>query len=63
MILGLVLPVRAATYKVDPDHSSMMFKIRHLLSKVTGRFDKYEATFSITDPEKFQRAFKASGYH
>lgn len=34
----------AATYKVDPDHSTVSFKIRHLFSNVQGTFNKFEGT-------------------
>jgi polyisoprenoid-binding protein YceI len=29
------------TYKIDPVHSEVSFKIRHLLAKVSGRFTKF----------------------
>ena len=32
----------AATYKIDADHTTVSFKIKHLFSKVQGRFDKFE---------------------
>ena len=35
----------AATYAIDPDHSSVEFKIRHLFSKVHGTFRQFEGTF------------------
>jgi polyisoprenoid-binding protein YceI len=41
----------AATYKVDLDHSTVSFKIRHLLSYVQGNFNKFEGSFEY-DPEK-----------
>ena len=34
----------AAVYKVDPDHTTVSFKVRHLFSKVQGLFNKYEGT-------------------
>ena len=34
----------AATYQVDPDHSTVSFKIRHLVSNVQGTFNKFEGT-------------------
>lgn len=47
----LICPsVWAATYKVDPDHSSVGFKIRHLLSYVRGEFNEFEGTL-VYDPE------------
>lgn len=35
----------ATTYKIDADHSTVGFKIRHLIGKVSGRFDRYQGTF------------------
>ena len=37
-------PAHAATYAVDPEHSSVSFKIKHLFSKVQGSFNKFEGT-------------------
>ena len=34
----------AAVYKVDPDHTTVSFKVRHLFSKVQGLFNKFEGT-------------------
>ncbi len=31
----------AATYRVDPAHSSVTFRVRHLFSSVTGRFSSF----------------------
>ena len=31
-------------YKVDPDHSGVMFSIRHFVSNVPGRFNDFEGT-------------------
>jgi len=42
---------QAATYNVDLDHSSVSFKIRHLLSNVQGNFRKFEGTIDY-DPAK-----------
>lgn len=53
MMLGLLLtvsPVFAANYKIDPDHTTVGFRIRHLaISTVPGRFTNFEGTFSF-DP-------------
>ena len=38
-------PAFAATYQIDPDHSTVNFKIRHLLSNVRGSFDQFEGKF------------------
>ena len=38
------VPAQAATYTVDPGHSSVTFKVKHLLSNVQGTFHKYVGT-------------------
>ena len=35
----------ATTYKIDADHSTIGFKIRHLFSNVQGAFDQYDGSF------------------
>lgn len=38
----------AATYEIDPDHSSVNFAIKHLVvSKVRGKFQKFSGTFDF----------------
>ena len=49
----------AATYKVDPDHTTVSFKIRHLFSKVQGVFNKFEGTIDY-EPGK-PEVWKTSG--
>jgi polyisoprenoid-binding protein YceI len=45
-----------ATYKIDVDHSDIMFKVKHLMiSTVTGYFKKFDATLEI-DEEDFTNA-------
>ena len=44
-LLGVSASAHAAAYKLDPDHTSITFKIRHLLSWVSGSFDQFEGTF------------------
>lgn len=44
------------TYKIDPDHSDVMFKVKHLMiSTATGVFKKFDATLTI-DEEDFTNA-------
>ncbi|MEO8045075.1 MAG: YceI family protein [Spartobacteria bacterium] len=38
------------TYKIDPVHSSISFKVRHFFSYVTGNFTKFEGTIQV-DPD------------
>jgi polyisoprenoid-binding protein YceI len=60
LLLAVVaVPVRAASYKVDPDHSSVSFKIRHLLSNTQGLFKKFEGTIDY-EPGK-PESWKAEG--
>lgn len=45
-----------ATYKIDPDHSDIMFKVKHLMiSTATGVFKKFDATLEINE-EDFSQA-------
>jgi len=46
-VLFFSVPVWAATYSVDPDHSTVSFKIKHILSKTQGQFNKFEGTFDF----------------
>ncbi len=50
LLIFLARPVEAATYKVDLDHSTVGFKVRHLLSWVHGSFRQFEGNFSY-DPK------------
>lgn len=51
---GLTTARANDTYKIDPDHSSISFKVRHFFSSVNGNFTKFEGTITLdTDhPEK-----------
>lgn len=54
VIFALALPVlaSAATWNIDPDHSNVGFKIRHLMvSNVKGSFDKYSGTVELNDKD------------
>ncbi len=40
----------AGTWAIDPVHSEVSFVVRHMMvSKVRGRFDKFEGTFTTTE--------------
>jgi len=44
------LPIAPGIWKLDPNHSGVHFRIRHLgLSNVRGRFDKFDATLTVGD--------------
>ena len=52
---GSILTAQAEeTYKLDPGHSSIGFKVRHFFSNVTGNFTKFEGTIQldVANPEK-----------
>ena len=55
--LGLALAIvltpmvaSAATLKIDHDHSAVSFRVRHLFTKVTGNFRKFDGTVDF-DPK------------
>lgn len=55
-IFSLLLAGQASaeTYEIDPDHSSVGFKIRHLaISRVPGKFTQFKGTFSF-DPKNIE---------
>ena len=43
------------TYKIDPVHSSITFKVRHLFSFVIGKFTKFDGAFTV-DPDAVEQA-------
>lgn len=53
-IVALALPAFAfaSTWVIDPDHSNIGFKVRHLMvSNVRGSFDKHSGTVEIDDKD------------
>jgi polyisoprenoid-binding protein YceI len=44
----------ATEYKIDPEHTTVSFRVRHLFTSVEGRFDKFEGkiSFDAADPSK-----------
>jgi len=51
-ILAVVaLPLAADIYKVDKSHSDVDFKVRHLVSNVTGKFTDFDGTITM-QPDK-----------
>lgn len=44
------LPLAAGVWTLDPNHSGVHFRVRHLgLSNVRGRFDRFDATLTVGD--------------
>jgi polyisoprenoid-binding protein YceI len=53
-IIALALPALAfaSTWTIDPDHSNVGFKVRHLMvSNVKGNFDKHTGTVELDDKD------------
>ena len=53
-VVALVIPViaSAAIWNIDPDHSSVGFKVRHLMiSNVKGTFDKHTGVVDINEKD------------
>ncbi len=51
LLCGSILTAHAEdTYKIDPVHSSITFKVRHFFSYVSGSFKKFEGTINV-DPD------------
>jgi len=46
LLLVLTTFAYAADFNIDPYHSSVSFRIKHIIGKVTGHFDKFSGTFS-----------------
>jgi len=51
LLAAFSCPAFAETYQIDPVHSSIGFKIKHLFSKVTGRFAEVNGVIEI-DPNQ-----------
>jgi polyisoprenoid-binding protein YceI len=52
LLLAAALPALATdTYKIDATHSEVGFKVRHFLSKIPGRFTKFQGTIQIDDKD------------
>src|SRR6478735_6668800 len=60
--LAFITPVRAAdSYKVDPVHSSVIFRIQHAgVSYFYGRFNDKEGTISVDDADPTKDSFDVS---
>lgn len=41
--------IKTTTYGIDKAHSEMTFQVRHLLTKVRGRFSEFEGTIEYSD--------------
>lgn len=62
LALGLAQGASAAvhTFDIDPGHSHIGFKIRHIVAKVPGNFGEFSGTV-VMDPEKVESTFQVKG--
>lgn len=52
IVLSLPVLAAAASWNIDPEHSNVGFKVRHLMvSNVKGHFDKYTGVVDINDKD------------
>ncbi|MBI3288784.1 MAG: YceI family protein, partial [Elusimicrobia bacterium] len=51
VILSASSAVRSEVYNIDPAHSHVSFRIKHLVGRVPGRFTKFSGTISY-EPSK-----------
>ncbi len=51
-VLLIPLNVMAATYNLDPNHSAIQFKVKHLMiTNVTGVFEKFKGTVTLDEKD------------
>jgi polyisoprenoid-binding protein YceI len=61
LALAVAAPASAAeTYVIDPVHSSVGFSIRHFVSKVPGRFAKFQGTITVDRTNLAQSSAEAT---
>ena len=51
LLAAAALPLLADTYTVDKQHSEATFQVRHLVSRVSGKFEDFDGTVTL-DPQK-----------
>ncbi|MBI4345781.1 MAG: YceI family protein [Elusimicrobia bacterium] len=54
--VALAVPAAAETYSIDAYHGTVGFRIRHLVGKVSGRFDTFSGSFDFVPgkPEQWK---------
>ena len=52
--MNTAIATKTTTYSIDKAHSEVTFQVRHLLTKVRGRFSEFDGTidYDEQDPEK-----------
>ncbi len=56
LLLSIASSGGATTYKVDPEHTTVLFNVRHMFTTVTGRFEKFEGKI-VFDENDLSRAY------
>ena len=52
LVMAFPLIVSAATWNIDPDHSNVGFKVKHLMvSNVKGNFDKFSGSVDLNEKD------------
>jgi polyisoprenoid-binding protein YceI len=49
VLIGCVSLSHAAVWDIDPSHSHVGFRIRHLVTKVNGQFDKFKGSLNFDE--------------
>lgn len=60
LLLGIASSLRADPLKIDPVHSTVGFKIRHLFGYVTGRFGDVKGTIDVDPAHPEQASVEAT---
>ncbi len=47
MSVSTAISIQPGTYTIDPAHSEVSFRVRHLLTKVTGHFRVFSGTITV----------------
>lgn len=47
LAIALTVPARAESLKIDPAHSTIAFKVRHMLGSAKGKFAKFSGTIVV----------------
>jgi polyisoprenoid-binding protein YceI len=63
LVIAFPLIVSATTWNIDPDHSNVGFKVRHLMvSNVKGSFDKFTGTLDLNEKDITKSKVEVSIY-
>jgi polyisoprenoid-binding protein YceI len=60
LAMAVVPALAQDTYKIDPVHSEISFKIRHLLAKTSGRFTKFGGVIKVDTADMSKSSVEVS---